>query len=141
VLIALFDGVPDVVWCEEPHQGVAFGIPVAGPGAWTIATRDASGLPVAGAPATTVPLRTGGRRVVAIAELRRSLHARHLADPAHVPPQTGSAALAISLLQPPWRQRFEGDGPGPRGGLVPVISVAAKAADPALQNALAEVSG
>lgn len=140
VLVALFDGIPDVVWCEEPHHGVALGIPVGGPGAWRLVTRDASGLPVPGAPASAVPLRAGGRRVVAVAELRRRLHARHLADPAHVPPQTGSAAFAISVLAPPWRQRFEGAGAHPFGGLAPLVAVAAKAADPGVRSALEEVS-
>jgi hypothetical protein len=140
VLVALFDGVPDVVWCEEPHHGVPFGIPVAGPGAWTLATRDATGLPIAGAPTTTVPMRVGGRRVIAVAELRRRLHARHLADPSRVPSQTGSAALAISVLAPPWRQRFEGAGAHAFGGLVPVVAVAAKAADPGVKSALEEVA-
>jgi hypothetical protein len=140
VMIALFDGVPDAVWCEEPHHGVAFGIPVSGPGASTLATRDATGLPVPGAPSTSVPFRAGNRRVVAIAELRKRLHARHAADPARVPEQSGAAAFAVAVLAPPWRQRFEGTGAHPFGGLVPVVAIAAKAADPGVRSALEEVS-
>ena len=32
VLLALFDGVPQLVWCEEPHHGVQFGLKVANNG-------------------------------------------------------------------------------------------------------------
>jgi hypothetical protein len=140
LLIALFDGVPDAVWCEEPHHGVPFGIAVTGPGAWHLPTRDATGTPLPGGPSVAIPLRAGGKRVVAIAELRRRLHAGHLADPSHVPSQTGSAAFAIAVLQPPWRQRFEGSGIHPFGGLAPVVAIAAKAADPTVRAALEEVS-
>jgi hypothetical protein len=140
VLIALFDGVPDVVWCEEPHHGVPFGISLSGDGAWRITPRDTTGLPVAGAAPVAVPVRSGNQRVIAVSELRRRLHAAHNADPAHVPPQSGSAAFAIAVLAPPWRQRFQGTAPEGFGGLVPVVAVAAKAADAGVRAALQEVS-
>jgi hypothetical protein len=50
-------------------------------------------------------------------------------------PQTGSAALAIEVLQPPWRQRFEGTvdhakdadsggGAVSKGAFVPSVMIA-----------------
>jgi hypothetical protein len=143
VLVALFDGVPDLVWCEEPHHGVAFGVEILGPNAFRLRVRSADGRAVAGASPVAVPFRAGGRRVLAVAELRRRLHARHLADPGHVVSQTGPAAFALAVLSPPWRQRFEGAGgrPGrPVGGLVPVVAVAERAADPAIRAALEELT-
>lgn len=140
VMVAMFDGVPDLVWCEEPHHGLPFGVPTSVPGAWRVPVRDASGARIAAAADVAVPARAGGRRVVAVAELRRRLHARHVADPSHVPAQTGSAAFAISIVAPPWRQRFEGRGLHPVGGLVPVVAVAARAADASVRAALEEIS-
>jgi len=143
VLVALFDGVPDLVWCEEPHHGVAFGVELQGPNAFRLRVRAADGREVAGAPPVAVPFRAGGRRVLAVAELRRRLHARHLADPGHVESQTGPAAFALAVLSPPWRQRFEGAGgrPGrPGSGLVPVVAVAERAADVSIRAALEAIT-
>jgi len=144
VLVALFDGVPDRVTCEEPHHGVTFGVDRAGPNAFRLAARGPDGSAVPGAPPVAVPFRAGGRGVVAIAELRRRLHAQSVANPGHVIAQSGPGAFAVSVLEPPWRQRFEGSGGHavtPAGGLTHPLSVAARAADPAVRSAVEEVVG
>jgi len=144
VLVALFDGVPDRVTCEEPHHGVTFGIDRSGANAFRLAVRGPDGSAVTGAPPVAVPFRAGGRGVVAIAELRRRLHAQNVADPARVIAQTGPGAFAVSVLDPPWRQRFEGTGGhpvAPPGGSTRPLTVAARAADPAVRAAVEEVVG
>jgi hypothetical protein len=98
VLLAMFDGIPDVVTLEEPHQGVQFGVderlnPV-GPGPeFEIPARD--GQPVAG----PVPFRPGAPGVVDVVALAQLLGAGD------------SAQLARRLLQFPFRQDFS-DVPG-----------------------------
>ncbi|MEZ4466478.1 MAG: hypothetical protein R3F43_19010 [bacterium] len=119
VLIALFEGVPELVVLEEPHHGVQFGVRRGQGGVvpqvyprrdnghlW----RDGNGdLPEP----VTVPLRPGGKNVVDVRALRAALHDRQTPmdpnDPdAHVPGQLGGATLALQVLAPPFRQRFEG---------------------------------
>jgi hypothetical protein len=114
VLIALFRGVPDRVELEEPHHGVQFGVDGSSPH-YRVFLRKPTGeqFPSPGhADTRDVPLRAGGKNVVHVAELRKRLHA---ASTSHPPgsgplPQTGSAALAIGVLNPPFRQPFEGAG-------------------------------
>lgn len=132
VLIALFQGVPRLVWCEEPHHGVQFGIQHSAFGTLSIPVRDASGhlvlrrqdthatLPQADTQ-IPVPMRKGSRRVVAVAQLRKDIIAKQQqlqvkypgAQLPAMPAQTGAAGFAISVLNPPWRQRFEGQGGSP----------------------------
>jgi len=144
ILLALFDGVPALVTCDEPAHGVQFGVEPAraGPLGTTIriVQRDRSGASLPGAPTTVVPVRATHPRVLAIAELRKRLHHAANAD-ARLPLQTGSSALAIELLRLPWRQRFEGAGGarGASGGFVPVTAVAARLADPEVESAIDEV--
>jgi hypothetical protein len=133
VLVAFFQGIPELVWCEEPHHGVQFGVEATGGGSLFIPVRDASGhlvirrqdthadFPIADTQ-IPLPVRVGGRRVVAVAQLRRDIIAKQQALQAKypgaalppLPAQTGAAGFAISVLNPPWRQRFEGRG-GSRG--------------------------
>jgi len=144
VLVALFDGVPDRVTCEEPHHAVTFGVDRSGANAFRLAVRGPDGSAVAAAAPVAVPFRAGGRGVVAMAELRRRLHAQNVANPAHVIAQTGAGAFAVSVLDPPWRQRFEGSGGHPivtAGGLTHPLSIAARAADPGVRAAVEEVVG
>lgn len=109
VLLALFDGIPKLVWCEEPHHGVQFGMTLKG-GAYYL---DRHGPTGATEPNETpammvrVPVRAANTRVVAVKALRQRLFALNDAD---LVAQTGSAALAIEMLNLPWRQRFEGTG-------------------------------
>ena len=133
VLIALFRDVPDKVEIEEPHHGVQFGID-GSPGSYRVFLRDASGHQIrTGTHAETqsVPVRAGGRNVVHVAELRKRLHARRAAFPTAVE-QTGPGAFAISVLNPPYRQPFSGEGSPPEPG----TTVAGRVADAQLLDAI-----
>lgn len=109
VLIALFEREPQMVILEEPHHGVQFGvrhdgslidIPLRDGGGNQIRVADRS-VPVA------VPMRPGHNEVIRVAALRDALQAQRAAHPTAVD-QTGSASFAISVLDPPWRQHFQG---------------------------------
>jgi hypothetical protein len=107
VLIAIFDGIPKLVWCEEPHHGVQFGVKIEAGRAVlfdrsNIGVSDISG-------EVQVPFRQTGRRVLHMVELRRQLTKEHAAHNT-MPVQNGSADLAIEVLDVPWRQRFQGQG-------------------------------
>jgi hypothetical protein len=113
ILIALFQGVPKLVWCEEPHHGVQFAISETPGGKVYVPARDSTGqLVLTGNTQIPVPLRKNSRRVVAVAELQRRIVKKEQdpAPPKGWPAQTGAAGFAISVLNPPWRQRFQGAG-------------------------------
>jgi hypothetical protein len=99
MLLVLFEGVPRLVWLEEPHHAVQFGLDEAGTG-HRVALRDQQGLDVG--KTVAVPMRTGpARGVVDVAALAAAVdQALPLGKP------RGSAALALQLLQAPSRQRF-----------------------------------
>jgi hypothetical protein len=105
VLLAMFDGIPELVWCEQPHHNIEFGLNPNDGAGWFLDRHEATGAPEQGAGSVPVPMRAANGRVVAVAELRKQLAA--LNDPKLVP-QTGSAGFAIELLSYPWRQRFQG---------------------------------
>lgn len=114
VLIALFDGVPNLVILDEPYHGIQFGVRADGANL-TVPLRDPTGTSLVEnhrAVTVPVPTRLNNERVVRIAALRDALQAQKDAHPGATPPhaisQTGSASFAISVLDPPWRQRFEG---------------------------------
>jgi hypothetical protein len=134
VLIALFEGVPRMVICEEPHHGVQFGVHGSS-GKFSVFRRGPTGTALGGQD-INVPVRSANSSVLGIAALRRKL----------VPPlpgQTGSANFAIELLNLPWRQRFEGSGGHPKitgaGAFVPFSAVAARIQDATLQAAVKKV--
>ena len=109
VMIALFQDVPQLVILEEPHNGVMFGLHVNN-GIDMIYLRDTTGhqVPSTGPPYTDIPLpfRSTNSRVVHVTELYRQLNLNApAAGSIHV---TGSASYGIAVLDPPWRQRFEG---------------------------------
>jgi hypothetical protein len=107
VLIAIFDGIPKLVWCEEPHHGVQFGVKIEA-GRAVLFDRSNVGISdISGEVA--VPFRQTGRRVLHMVELRRQLTKEHAAHNT-MPVQNGSADLAIEVLDVPWRQRFQGQG-------------------------------
>jgi hypothetical protein len=54
-----------------------------------------------------LPFRSTNARVVHVTELRRRLNQGIAQHPTQVN-VTGSASFAIAVLDPPWRQRFEG---------------------------------
>ncbi len=154
VMIALFQGIPTLVTLEEPHHGVQFGIqPVFG--GFQIDQRHADGTQIllGTAPHQVtkplfVPVRAANTRVISITSLRRALYTAQQSDPS-MPQQTGGASLAVEVLNPPWRQRFEGtkDNRGGGGrqssGFLSSLAVAVRVAQPetkaALQTAIQKV--
>jgi hypothetical protein len=128
VLLALFEGVPRLVWLEEPLTGVPLGVTV-GP----------EGVRLFSRPALTVPFRAGGKRVVHVASLRRAVLA---ADPA-LPRDGGGGVLAEAVLGRAHRQRFEGRRPRPPAfdpdGFGAGVAVASRVADPAVAARLGEL--
>ncbi|MFG2054382.1 hypothetical protein ACGFI9_10135 [Micromonospora sp. NPDC048930] len=100
VLLALFRGVPRLVWLEEPPQSVQFGLEEDGAG-WRVPIRDAAGREVASVP---VPMRGAG-----VVDVTGLAHALDAARP--LPHPRGGAAVALSLLQAPSRQRFGASTP------------------------------
>jgi hypothetical protein len=109
VLIALFEREPQMVILEEPHHGVQFGIRHNGP-AVVVPLRDGRGNQIRIGNSSVpipVPMRSRHADVVRVKALRDALQAARAAHPTAVA-QTGSGAFAISVLDPPWRQHFEG---------------------------------
>lgn len=87
VLLVMFDGIPDVVTIEEPHQGIQFGFDANGDG-YEIPARN--GQPAAG----PVPFRPGAPGVVDVTALAQLLGVGE------------SASLARRLMQFPFSQDF-----------------------------------
>ena len=142
VMIALFQGVPQLVILEEPHNGVMFGLHVDN-GVDKIYLRDTTGhqVPSTGPPYVDIPLpfRSTNSRVVHVTELRRRLNqSSSSTGSVNV---TGSASFAIAVLDPPWRQRFEGtvDEAGTQatsGGFVANLQIAERVTQQATFNAV-----
>jgi len=114
VLIALFEREPQMVILEEPHHGVQFGVRQIGSGV-AVPLRDAEGSQITveqdGEPVSipvTVPMRARHGDIVRVKALRDALQQQHDTTYPAAVNQTGSAAFAISVLDPPWRQHFEG---------------------------------
>lgn len=108
VMIALFQGVPQLVILEEPHHGVQFGVHLNGE--YRVYIRDSTGHQIKSGSNTVdvpLPVRAANNRVIHVMELRRRLFQAQSTYPTAIA-QTGSASFAISVLNPPWRQRFEG---------------------------------
>jgi len=139
ILLALFDGVPQLVYLEEPHHSVQFGVH-AGRAPFEIDLRDATGHQIRVDPnnprsnpvTQSVPIRAGGARVIGVAHLRAALINQRNTH-GTMPEQKGSSAFAIEVLNPPWRQRFEGtvdqaETGGGSGGFVSIISIANRVA-------------
>jgi hypothetical protein len=128
ILLALFDGVPRLVWLEEPSHDVPIGFDAAA-GARRLHTL----------PQIPVPFRAGGKRVVDVATLRRSVLD---ADPS-LPRDAGSGAMTRAMLGGAHRERFEnGADPGGSGPVRPerpVVEVSASAGDPRLAVRLREL--
>jgi hypothetical protein len=108
VIIALFDGLPRLVWIEEPHHGVQYGVE-NGSGGATVALRNESGEDL-GTP-VAVPMRTGAGSVPGVVNVAALAHAIDQARPLAQP--RGSAALALTLIQAPSRQRFAAGAAAP----------------------------
>jgi hypothetical protein len=113
VMIALFEGEPELVVLEEPHHGVQFGVNHVR-GGLAIDVHNANGEQISvttaghSEPASLpVRYRKGGRNVLAVADLHLRLHQDRAVRP-EIPPQTGGGSFALQVLDPPWRQHFEG---------------------------------
>jgi hypothetical protein len=132
VLIALFEGIPAMVVCEEPHHGIQFGVHEHN-GKFSVFRRNPGAVAIGGQ--IDVPVRQSNPRVLALAELRRTLKKDNA-----LAAQTGSASFAIELLNLPFRQRFAGTGGNVRftgtGEFVYVTKVAGNVADMNLQEAV-----
>jgi hypothetical protein len=146
VLIALFQGVPNMVMCEEPHHGIQFGVN-NDQGHLTTLRRDAAGVAIESTTPLEIPLRRGGLRVIAVAEVRRRLEQARtggggVTPSPTMPVQNGAANFAIGMLDRPWRQRFQGEGGQPNfhgdGRYVANFKLVAKTMDPALRVMLRE---
>lgn len=138
LMIALFQGVPQLVILEEPHHGVQFGVHMDNSTDY-VYLRDTTGhqIPIPNQASkdyqVAVPFRATNSRVVHVTELRRRLNAMRATVPSAIP-VTGSASLAIAVLNPPWRQRFEGtvDNSGTQvtsGGFVANVNIAQRVSD------------
>jgi hypothetical protein len=107
--------------------------------------RDATGhhVPTASPKDIPLPVRAANSRVVHVTELRRQLNISRAATPQAID-ITGSAGFAIAVLDPPWRQRFEGtvDNAGTQatsGGFVANLQIAQYVAEDATLEALRNV--
>jgi hypothetical protein len=142
VMFALFEGVPKLVFLEEPHHSVQFGVRSI-QGQFRVDLRKPDGhqvfsgvdpIPV------TVPVRAANSRVVHVAQLRKNLHQQAQTHAGAIQ-QDGPAAFAVQVLDPPWRQRFEGtvdhaEKPGGSGGFVSVVLVAKRVTQATTRNAV-----
>jgi hypothetical protein len=148
VMIALFQGIPQLVTIEEPHHGVVFGVHASPVGTLEISLRDALGNQILvgrNAIPQTVPFRSGNMRVIDVKGLFDDLVTAQSTHNA-MPDINGSAAFAIEALSPPFRQRFEGtvDHAGTGGGPVGFISfvnIAARVTEPATLTAVQKLVG
>lgn len=142
VMIALFQGIPHLVILEEPHHAVQFGINDTANGFFmNLRSSTGWGVPTVQNPdSIRVPVRAGNPRVVHVAGLRKAL-STEIATHTTMPLQDGSANFAVEVLQPPWRQRFEGtqdhagQGQGGSGVFVGGVAIAKNVLDPATQSA------
>ena len=113
VMLGLFDGVPQLVWFEEPHHGVQFGFYYQN-GEENLDPHTRDGAPDSTGKPIPVPMREFAPRVVDIRELRNYL-GRQAEFAPNMILQNSSADFAIALLNLPWRQRFQGSGGDRRG--------------------------
>lgn len=130
VLLCLFEGVPTRVDIEEPREGIQFGVNAqddngdgvfepspAVPSGMQLDLRqlkeDQAGHPLAPNRKVAVPVRRGNRRVLHTQALHDLLRTQLAAvgtaatDPGA---ELTAGELALQLWQPPFRQRFEGNG-------------------------------
>lgn len=120
VLLALFAGVPDRVELEEPHHGIQLGV-LNDNGVLTVEPRRPDGTTTTAAPFPVAARGTDpALRVLDIAALRRDIIAR---GDLRLPAQTGSAELAIELMQPPWKEIFSDEAATPAASMPELAQV------------------
>lgn len=105
VLLALVDGIPDLMVLEEPRQGIQFGVDAVAGGGFEANVRDPADGSFTG---TTrgVPFRSGSPGVIDMTALRE-----RLVNTGEVGGELDSAEYALQMLQLPYQQWF-GDAPG-----------------------------
>ncbi len=147
VMIALFQGIPQLVTIEQPHHGIVFGVHAAPDGTLEISLRDQQGNQIMDASNNAIPLpvpfRAGNKRVIDVKALYNAL-ANQQATHNAMPVINGSGAFAIEALDPPFRQRFEGtvDNAGGGGGpvgFVSFVNIAARVTDKATLTAVQQL--
>jgi hypothetical protein len=99
VMLAVFDGMPRMLWLEEPHHEIQLGIEQDNNG-YSIGLRDEQARNLN--QKVAVPMRSGA--APGVLDIAALAHAIDVARP--LPQARGSAALALQLLQAPSRQRF-----------------------------------
>jgi len=123
VLLALFEGVPQIVHIEEPRRGIQFGVRLdSTPGSsvfhpW-IPPRNAQDPQQLINDKVPVPCRPGSPGVLDLRHLGRALAARGDTHLSGDPPS--SAEFALELLRFPFRQVF-GDVAHPVGHLIDIF--------------------
>jgi hypothetical protein len=147
VMLALFQGIPQLVILEEPHHGVQFGVSPAA-SVFQIDLRNQLGQQIVDRNSNPIPLnvpvRAANNRVIAVKELYDALANARNAYPA-MPAIDGSASFAIEVLNPPWRQRFEGTvdqaGAGSSGAFSGFVMIAARVTEEATLTAVRQLAG
>jgi hypothetical protein len=149
VMIAVFQGIPQLVTIEEPHHFVVFGVHAGAGGTPEISLRDTLGNQILdgsnNAIPQPVPFRSGNMRVIDVKALYNALATKQKSQP-RMPVINGSATFAIEALDPPFRQRFEGtvDHAGAGGGpvgFVSFINIAARVTESATLTAVRQLIG
>lgn len=148
VLLALFQGIPQLVILEEPHHGVQFGVQSPAAGVFQIDLRNQLGQQIVDGNSNPIPLnvpfRAANNRVIAVKALYDALANARNAHPT-MPAINGSASFAIEVLNPPWRQRFEGTvdqaGAGSSGAFSGFVMIAARVFDAATLTAVRQLTG
>lgn len=145
VMLALFQGIPQLVIIEEPHHGVQFGVHTSLAGSFQIDLRNQQGQQILDSNNNPIPLnvpvRAANNRVIAMKQLYNALWNAKNANPT-MPNINGSASFAIEVLNPPWRQRFEGtvdEAGGGSGAFVPFVMVAVRVTDQATVAAVQQL--
>jgi len=144
VMIALFQGIPQLVIIEEPHHGVQFGVDASLNGTLQVDLRNQQGQQIlAGGNPTplNVPLRAGNKRVIDVKALYNALANAKNTNPT-MPAINGSASFAIEVLNPPWRQRFEGtvdEAGGGSGAFIPFVMIAGRVTEAATLTAVEQL--
>lgn len=124
VLLALFDGVPQVVHIEEPRQGVQFGVllqPAGSPNQFNAVvkprdvntSKDAAGTPNQ----IQMFFRPGAPGVL---DLKRTAQAFQSAANTHIGASIDGAEFALEMIRFPYRQVF---GDPSQGGVPPLSDV------------------
>jgi hypothetical protein len=102
VLLALFDGVPELLHIEEPKAAAQFGVDPAGSGR-TVTVRDpTTGRPVQDSE-VQVPFRAGAPGVIDSVALRDALLEK---GGGVLGSELSAAELGLQMLQYPFRQVF-----------------------------------